>query len=100
MRRTASEVPTTAIEMAKSRATVDESPCDPDAEPDSDEEPDPEEEPDEDEELDEDEDAVPDVVPALLLVCDVAEVVVSDGSRTSKLNYVKSKIFFFSFPEK
>jgi hypothetical protein len=83
MRRTASEVPTTPIEIAKSRSTVGESPCDPDEEPDA------------EEELDEDEDAVPDVVPVLLPVC-IDEVVVSEGSRTSKLNYVKSISFFIS----
>jgi hypothetical protein len=81
MRRTASEVPTTPIEIAKSRSTVDESPCDPDEKP----------------ELDEDEDAVPDVVPVLLLVCDVEEIVdeVSEESRTSKLNHIKSIFFRF-----
>ena len=53
MRRTASEAPTTPIEIAKLRSTVGESPCVPE------------------EELDEDEEAVPVVVPVLLLVCDV-----------------------------
>jgi len=80
MRRMASAAPTTPIEIAKSRVTDDESP---------------------EEELDEDEEAVPDVVPVLLLVCDVEGIVVdgvvdgveervvdevSEGSRTSKKN--------------
>jgi hypothetical protein len=91
MMRTASKVPTTPIEIAKSRSTVDENPCDPDEESDA------------EEELDEDEDAVPDVVPVVLPVCivnvvgvvGVEEVVVSEGSRTSKLDYVKSISFHF-----
>ena len=71
--------------MAKSRATLDERPCDP------------EEELDEDE-LDEDDDAVADVVPVLLLVCDVEEVVdeVVEESRTSKLNHIQSIFSCFS----
>ena len=70
--RTASEVPTIAIEIAKSRSTVDEGPCVP-------------------EELDEDEDAAPDMVPELLLVCDVKEVVDEvqlEEPRTSKLSHI------------
>ena len=62
MGRKASKVPTTPIEIAKSRSTVNETPCDPD------------EGPCIPEELDEDGDAVPDVVPGLLLVCDVEEI--------------------------
>ena len=65
---------------SKSRATVDESPCVPE------------------EELEEDEDAVPDVVPVLLLICDVEEIVdeVVEESRTSKLNHNQSILFRFS----
>jgi hypothetical protein len=56
------------------------------------------------EELEEDEDAT-DVVPVLLLVCDAEEivdevllvVVVSEGSRTSKLIQIKS--IFSRFPK-
>ena len=78
MRRTASKVPTTPIEIAKSRTTIDESPCGPGEEL--------------EEEVDEDEEAVPDVVPVLLLVCDAEELVdeISEGSRTSKLYHIKS----------
>ena len=84
MRRTASDAATTPIEIAKLRLTVGESPFVP------------EEELDEElgggEELDEDEEAVPDVVPVLLLVCDVEEIVdeVSEESRTSKLSRIQS----------
>ena len=117
MKRIATEVPTTPIEIAKSRPTVDErfcftigdlelcDTCDTVTE----------------EELDEDEDAVLDVVLVMLLVCDVEEIVddvlcdveeivddvlcdveeivdeVLEGSRTSKLNHNKS--IFFRFPE-
>jgi hypothetical protein len=43
------------------------------------------------EELGEDDDVVPDVVPVLLLVCDIVDVNgVSEGSRTSKLNHIRS----------
>jgi hypothetical protein len=75
MRRTASKAPTTPIEIAKLRTTVDEGPRDPD-------------EGVPEEELGEDDDAVPDVVLVLLLVCDVEEIEggVSEGSRTSKIN--------------
>ena len=81
MRRIASEVPTTPIEIAKSCSTADKELCDPE------------------EGLDEDEDAVPDVVPVMLLVCDVEEIVdeVLEGSRTSKLNHNKS--IFSRFPK-
>jgi hypothetical protein len=78
MRRTASEAPTTPIEIAKLRSTVDESPCAPE------------------EELDEDEEAVPDVVSELLLVCvveGIVDEVVEESSRTSNLSYIQS-IFF------
>ena len=78
--RTAKKTPTTLIAIATSRTTVD-GPCDL------------EEELDEDEELDDDDDdAVPDVVPVLLLVCDVEEMVdeVLEESRTSKLNHNQS----------
>jgi len=85
MRRTARKVPTIPIEIAKSRSTVNETPFDPDEStcvPDGG--------PCVPEELDEDEDAVLDVVPMLLLACDVEETVkvdeVSEGSRTSKMN--------------
>ena len=81
MRRTASEAPTTPIEIAKLRITVDESPCVP--------------------EVDEEEEAVPEVVPVLLLICDVEEEIVDEGveeSRTSKLSHIHS-IFFFRFPK-
>ena len=80
----ASEVPTTPIEIAKSRTTLEERPCDPE------------------EELDEEEDAVPDAVPVLLPVCDVKDVEeivdeVLEESRTSKLNHNKS--IFSRFPK-
>jgi hypothetical protein len=95
MRRTASKPPTTPIEIAKLRSTVDEGPRDPDdgvcvpneapCVP--------------EEELGEDDDVVPDVVPVLLLVCDVEDIVdeVSEGSRTSKLNHIES--IFSRFPK-
>lgn len=85
MKRTASKVPTTPIEITKLRSTVDESPCGPDDGPCV------------AEELEVDEEAVPDV---LLLICDVEEIVdeVFEGSRTSKLNHIKS--IFFRFPER
>ena len=72
-------VPKTTVEIVKACSTVD-GPCEPD------------------EELD---DAVPEVVPVLLLVCDVEEIVdeVLEESRTSKLNHNQS-IFFFPFPER
>jgi len=85
MRITASKAATTPIEIAKLRFTVGESPFVPEEE--LDEEELDEEELDE-EELDEDDEVVPDVVPVLLLVCDVEEIVddVSEESRTSKMN--------------
>ena len=87
MRRTAREAPTTPIEIAKLRSTFDESLCDPDEGPCV-----PDEAPEVPEELDKDEDADSDVVLVLLLVCEVEEIVdeVSEGSRTSKLNHIKS----------
>jgi hypothetical protein len=105
MIRTASEAPTTPIEIAKLRSTVDESPCDPDEASCV-----PNEAPcvllvveeELDEELDEDEEVVPDVVPVLPLVCDVEEIVDEVieleelGSRTSKLSHIQS--IFFRFP--
>ena len=68
------------MEIAKSRSTLDERPCDPEEPVDSAPE----------EELDEDGVPAPDVVPVLLLVCDV-EVVdeVFEESRTSKLNHIQ-----------
>ena len=73
MRRTASRAPTTPIEIARLRSTVDEGPRDPD-----------EGGCDPEEELGEDDKAVPDVIRVLLLVYDVEEIVagVSEGSRT------------------
>ena len=81
MRSATSEAPTTPIEIAKLRSTVDESPCVPE------------------EGLDEDEEAVPDVIPVLVLVCDVEEIVdeVIEESRTSKLSNIQS--IFFRFPK-
>ena len=69
------------MEIAKSRSTLDERPCDPEEPVDSAPE----------EELDEDGVPAPDVVPVLLLVCDVEEVVdeVFEESRTSKLNHIQ-----------
>ena len=115
MRRTAIEVPTTPIEIAKSRSTFDESPCGPDEGPnESPCVPDEFEAPCVPEGLDEVEDAVSDVVPVLLLVCDVGvedavsdvvpvlllvcdveEIVgdVSEESRTSKLSHIQSTFF-------
>jgi len=87
MKRTASKVPTTPREIAKLRCTVDEADCVPDEAPCVAEE-----------ELEEDdsEDAVTDVVPVLLLVCDVEDEV-SEGSTTSKLS--SYPIDFYLFPE-
>lgn len=84
MKRIASKVPTIPIEIAKLRSIVDEDPCDPDEVP-----------CDPEEELVDEEDAVAAVVPVLLLVGDVEEIVdeVSEGSRTSKLNHIKSNFF-------
>ena len=75
----ARKVPTTPIEIAKLRSTVDEGPGVPE------------------EEVDEDEDAVSVVVPEPLpvLVCVDKTVVVLEGSRTSKLNHIKLN---FPFP--
>ena len=90
MRRTISAAPTIPIEIAKSRATVDESPCVPEEELEEDEGAIPEEEPEDEgvvlEEEPEDEAAVP----VLLLVCDAEE------SRTSKLSHIQSVIFSVS----
>ena len=98
MRRRASTPPTAPIEIAKSRDRDDVDPGFP-------------------EELDEDEEAVPDVVPVLLLVCNVGEIVVkevkiaigeveeravdgaSEGLRTSKLNHITYKLVFSLFPK-
>ena len=94
MRRTASEVPATPIEIAKSRSTVNEGPCGPDESSCG-----PDEGPGVAEEELEDENAVPDVpvVPVLMLVCvcDVEEIVdeVSEESRTSKLSRHIQSIF-------
>ena len=99
--RRASKIP--RIPIAMLRSTFDEAPCDP---RDPDEGPCVSNEtlcvPEEklNGQLDEDEDAAPDVVPMLLLlVCDVEEIVdeVSRGSRTSKLNHIKSN--FSHFPK-
>jgi hypothetical protein len=88
MRRMASEVPTTLIEIAKLRSTDDESPWVVDEELDEDEAAVPNVVLVADKELDEDEEAVPDVVLVLVLVCDVEEIIdeVIEGSRTSKMN--------------
>jgi hypothetical protein len=118
MSRTASKVPTTLIEMAKSRSTDDESPCVEDEELDEGLDKDASEEavpdvalvadgeldknkeavPDivlvADGELDKNKEAVPDVVLVLVLVsgCDVEEIIdeVLEESRTSKLRNIQS----------
>ena len=95
-RRRAKREPTIPIEIAKSRSTFDESPCGPDEGPnESPCVPDEFEAPCVPEGLDEVEDAVSDVVPVLLLVCDVEEIVgdVSEESRTSKLSHIQSTFF-------
>ena len=91
MRRTISAAPTIPIEIAKSRATVDESPCVPEEEL-EDEGVIPEEEPEDEGVVPEEEPEDEAAVPVLLLVCDAEE------SRTSKLSHIQS--VFFPFPER